>query len=78
MKTTKTTKKTATKTTTKKAAVKKTTKKTETATAGRLAQTVEAGRFADIKVPDALRTTLKTGWEYIDALFTGQGIRPST
>ena len=79
MKTTKTTKKTATKTTTtKKAAVKKTTKKTETATAGRLAQTVEAGRFADIKVPDALRTTLKTGWEYIDALFTGEGIRPST
>ena len=73
----KTTKKTTVKTT-KKAAVKKTTKKTETATAGRLAQSVEAGRFADIKVPDALRKTLKTGWEYIDALFTGEGIRPST
>lgn len=45
---------------------------------GRLAQTVDAGRFSDIKVPDALRTVLKTGWEYIDALFTGEGIRPST
>ena len=55
----KTTKKTTVKktTTTKKNAVKK----TETAAAGRLAQSVEAGRFADIKVPDALRTTLKTG-----------------
>ena len=79
----KTTKKAAVKTTTKKttvkkAAVKKTTKKTEIAAAGRLAQTVEAGRFSDIKIPDALRTTLKTGWEYIDALFTGEGIRPST
>ena len=75
----KTTKKAAVKkTTTKKAAVKKTTKKTEVAAAGRLAQTVEAGRFSDIKIPDALRTTLKTGWEYIDALFTGEGIRPST
>jgi DNA repair protein RadA/Sms len=77
-----TTKKAAVKTTTKttkKAAVKKTTKKTETVNAaGRLAQSVEAGRFSDIKVPDALRTTLKTGWEYIDALFTGEGIRPST
>jgi DNA repair protein RadA/Sms len=71
--------KTTTKTTTKKAAVKKTSKKTETVNAaGRLAQSVEAGRFSDIKVPDALRTTLKTGWEYIDALFTGEGIRPST
>ena len=75
----KTTKKAAVKkTTTKKAAVKKTTKKTDVAAAGRLAQTVEAGRFSDIKIPDALRTTLKTGWEYIDALFTGEGIRPST
>lgn len=37
-----------------------------------------AGRFCDIKVPDALRTVLKTGWDYIDALFTGEGIRPST
>lgn len=44
----------------------------------RLAQTVEAGRFSDIKIPDALRTTLKTGWDYVDALFTGEGIRPST
>jgi DNA repair protein RadA/Sms len=66
------------KTTVKKAAVKKTTKKTENAGNHRLAQTVEAGRFSDIKIPDALRTTLKTGWEYIDALFTGEGIRPST
>jgi len=78
-----TTKKAAVKkTSTKKAAMKKTTtKKTAKAspsTAGRLAQSVEAGRFSDIKVPDALRTTLKTGWEYIDALFTGDGIRPST
>ena len=76
--TTKAAVKTTKKTTVKKAAVKKSTKKTETATTGRLAQTVEAGRFSDIKVPDALRTTLKTGWEYIDALFTGEGIRPST
>lgn len=66
------------KTTVKKAAVKKTTKKTENSGNHRLAQTVEAGRFSDIKIPDALRTTLKTGWEYIDALFTGEGIRPST
>ena len=66
------------KTTVKKTAVKKTTKKTENSGNHRLAQTVEAGRFSDIKVPDALRTTLKTGWEYIDALFTGEGIRPST
>jgi DNA repair protein RadA/Sms len=79
--TTKTTKKAAVKkTTTKKAAVKKTTTKKAAgvSTAGRLAQSVESGRFSDIKVPDALRTTLKTGWEYIDALFTGEGIRPST
>jgi len=78
----KTTKKAAvktTKTTTKRATAPKRAKKTDTvSTAGRLAQTVEAGRFSDIKVPDALRTTLKTGWEYIDALFTGDGIRPST
>ena len=79
----KTTNKAAVKTTTKKttlkkAAVKKTTKKTENSGNHRLAQTVEAGRFSDIKIPDALRTTLKTGWEYIDALFTGEGIRPST
>lgn len=66
------------KTTVKKTAVKKTTKKTENSGNHRLAQTVEAGRFSDIKIPDALRTTLKTGWEYIDALFTGEGIRPST
>lgn len=44
----------------------------------RLGSAVEAGHFSDIKIPDALRTTLKTGWEYIDALFTGEGIRPST
>lgn len=66
------------KTTVKKAAVKKSSKKTNVAAAHRLAQTVVAGRFSDIKIPDALRTTLKTGWEYIDALFTGEGIRPST
>lgn len=44
----------------------------------RLAQSNEVQKFSDITVPDALRTTLKTGWEYIDALFTGEGIRPST
>lgn len=68
------------KTKTSKAAVKTINKKTTVKKAGnhRLAQTVEAGRFSDIKIPDALRTTLKTGWEYIDALFTGEGIRPST
>ena len=69
---------TTNKTTVKKAAVKKTTKKTENSGNHRLAQTVEAGRFSDIKIPDALRTTLKTGWDYVDALFTGEGIRPST
>jgi DNA repair protein RadA/Sms len=65
--------------------MKKTTKtakaktdKTDNNTSHRLTQSVEAGRFSDIKVPDALRTTLKTGWDYIDALFTGEGIRPST
>lgn len=50
----------------------------ETRTAGRLAQSTVAGRFCDIKVPDALRSVLKTGWDHIDALFTGEGIRPST
>lgn len=44
----------------------------------RLGSSIEAGHFSEIKIPDALRTTLKTGWEYIDALFTGEGIRPST
>ena len=44
----------------------------------RLAQSNEVQRFSDISVPDALRTSLKSGWEYIDALFTGEGIRPST
>lgn len=44
----------------------------------RLAQNNEVQKFSDITVPDALRTSLKTGWEYIDALFTGEGIRPST
>ena len=44
----------------------------------RLAQSNDVQRFSDIEVPDALRTSLKTGWEYIDALFTGSGIRPST
>lgn len=44
----------------------------------RLAQSNEVQKFSDITVPDALRTSLKTGWEYIDALFTGEGIRPST
>lgn len=44
----------------------------------RLAQSNDVQKFSDIEVPDALRTSLKTGWEYIDALFTGSGIRPST
>lgn len=44
----------------------------------RLQGTVVSGRFSDIKVPAALRAVLKTGWDYIDALFTGSGIRPST
>jgi len=74
----KTTNKAAVKTTTKKTTAKKTAKNTENAVNHRLAQAVEAGRFSDIKIPNALRTTLKTGWEYIDALFTGEGIRPST
>jgi len=51
---------------------------TTTNTAGRLGSEVLSGRFADIKVPDALRTVMQTGWEYMDALFTGDGIRPST
>lgn len=52
--------------------------KNEVASAGRLASSIEACNFSDIEVHDALRTNLKTGWEYIDALFTGEGIRPST
>jgi DNA repair protein RadA/Sms len=56
----------------------KTTTKTDSSSSHRLAQSNEVQRFSDITVPDALRTSLKTGWEYIDALFTGEGIRPST
>ena len=77
----KSTNKAAVKTTTRKTTVKKAAVKKTTAvktTSNRLSSNVEHGRFSDIKVPDALRTTLKTGWEYIDALFTGEGIRPST
>lgn len=54
------------------------TTKTDASSSHRLAQSNEVQRFSDITVPDALRTSLKTGWEYIDALFTGEGIRPST
>jgi DNA repair protein RadA/Sms len=50
----------------------------KTDSAHRLQQSNEVQKFSDITVPDALRTSLKTGWEYIDALFTGEGIRPST
>lgn len=39
-------------------------------------QTVQ--QFSEITIPEKLRTSLKTGWEYIDVLFTGDGIRPST
>lgn len=56
----------------------KTTTKIDSSSSHRLAQSNEVQRFSDITVPDALRTSLKTGWEYIDALFTGEGIRPST
>jgi predicted ATP-dependent serine protease len=44
----------------------------------RIASAASVQSFANIAVPDALRTSLSTGWEYADALFTGQGIRPST
>lgn len=44
----------------------------------RINNQVEVQQFSQIIVPDALRTTLSTGWQYIDALFTGSGIRPST
>ena len=58
---------------------KKTTKRVETdEIRNRLMQSREVSRFSDIEVPEALRTSLKTGWTYADALFTGDGIRPST
>lgn len=44
----------------------------------RLGQSNAVQCFASIEVPDALRTSLSTGWEYADALFTGEGVRPST
>ncbi|MCG3771453.1 MAG: DNA repair protein RadA [Nitrosomonadaceae bacterium] len=76
-KTTKTAPARKTSKTVKPAAVKRA-KAAPKAVSGRLAAQVSAGRFCDIKVPQALRTVLKTGDEYIDSLFTGDGIRPST
>jgi DNA repair protein RadA/Sms len=35
-------------------------------------------KFSAIDVPDLLRTSVATSWPEIDALFTGEGIRPST
>ena len=76
-KTTKTAPARKTSKTVKPAAVKRAKAATK-AVPGRLAAQVSAGRFCDIKVPQALRTVLKTGDDYIDSLFTGDGIRPST
>ena len=44
----------------------------------RLAGATTVQSFSDIDVPDQLRISLDTGWQHANALYTGQGIRPST
>lgn len=57
----------------------KTSKATMGTPANRLSMNVTGPqKFSDIDVPDILRTTVATGWNEVDALFTGTGIRPST